>query len=258
MRAGVETGTAPAGSGWIFRWRGLDGPWFPKFAALAVTTIVFGVGLAFVRVQVLPPPTWSENKASIIQLPAGEESRLWRLRADEGGPFPLRFELRQSPALAPLESALLAAQRTPARPHVPQLRRLPLEESVPRVPLASRGEPVFPERRAAGTAAPADPPSPLAPVIYPLAGITAAELPEMLPPLDLPDLEISGGDWRFLIRVAQGGAVAECVSLERPDQPGTTALEQWLRSVRFPAVENRWISIGLGFNPTATDDPDAR
>jgi hypothetical protein len=97
--------------------------------------------------------------------------------------------------------------------------------------------------------------------LYPLAGITPAEMP--------PELPAFGGDvapamaaepWRFLLSLNAAGGVIDCVSLTGGDEPGKEALVSWLRGVSFPPDPDgapRWIALGLGFSNQSADGTHA-
>lgn len=260
MRRPAYHATPATEGGWIFRWKGSDAPTLPKLVAVAITALGFGLLLTLVRIEVMPPPGWAEQRAAVIHLPDGGEGRVWRLRALEDGPSPSRFDPASWHGAAAIEEALLGAARLPAERYVPGLLRLPAESDRSAVPLAREGERVFPERRArpAGpdrpaAAAEARPPTPF---LYPVAGIAAGQMPERLPPLDPVEQAMTGVEWRFLLRLEAGGGVAECVSITRSDPPGATALEQWLRRASFPAsAPEGWVSVGLAFAHGPADHP---
>ncbi len=247
-------------NGWIFRWRGLDGPLAPKVAAVGIAAGVFAAMFAFVRIEVVPPPGWIENKARVIQLDDGPESRLWRTRALEGGPFPPRYEPQAWLGMPAFEEMLLDAGRVEAPPYEPELRKLQLEATPGPVPLRARGERVFPERRPSRPAAVTAETSPLAPSLEPLAGLAADALPTELPPLDALPPDDTARRWRFLLRLGPGGSVTEAVCVSHPGQPAAAILETWFRSIRFPdSAPEGWVAVGLTFVRTAPDDDsDAR
>jgi hypothetical protein len=102
----------------------------------------------------------------------------------------------------------------------------------------------------------------LVPSLYPLSGITPAEMPQELPPFDGPvNPAMAAESWRFLLRLNAAGGVLDCVSLSGGDEAGASALEDWLRRVSFqpePAKPTRWIAVGVGFSNQPADGSDAR
>jgi len=250
-----------AGSGnppWIFRWRGLDGPLVPKIMAVLITAAGFGFFIAFVRVEVVPPPGWIEDKAHLIHLPDGPEGRAWRLLALEEGPSPSRFEPAEWQGALAYKQALQDAMRPPPHPYKPTLLPLPEGSLQPRIPLLREGDPVFPLRK------PDKPPVPalataegLVPLLHPLSGISREHLPEVMPPIPDPTPEMRGVNWEFILRIGPGGSVMDAVSLAGPDAPGAPGLLGWLRSLRFPEdAPQGYVSLRLELTQPVTDEPD--
>lgn len=247
---------------WIFGWRARKTPWFPKLAALAVAGAAFVFLITMVRIPIKTSGKLAAQKASVIYLLDDGEGRALALKAREGGPFPSRFEPSEWQGFAQMEQAALAAARLQARPYVPEMKDLPLEERIPPIQFAARGELFFPKRAVIPRAVPAAPEWTLAPALYPLTGISAEDFPSELPPFEAAvDAAMSSAAWRFLIRLNPDGGVADCVSLERGDDAGAVLLENWLRQVKFaadPARPARWIGVGIGFINQAADGTNAR
>lgn len=249
---------------WIFRWRGLDGTPLRGALALLITSGAFALFAATVRIRVSAPQQWVERKASIIHLPTDGDGGIWALRAQEGGPYPARFDAAAWEKTVGLTSGLIGATRLSAQPYQPKLRDLPPEQPVAAVDLTDRNERVFPKR-----SAPADPVTPPVasvpvPVLHPLSGITSDEIPAILPAFDAAKtgrvLEISGPA-DFLLRLGPEGNVIDCIGL--PERAGGEAISGWLSQVNFgPAVGKKspFIGVSVGFmnQPPPADGPDAR
>lgn len=248
---------------WVFRWSAGKTPLLPKLFSVVFVGAAFAFLVTSVRIRVTALEKSAPRKASVIYLRDDAEGRALTLRAREGGPFPSRFEPSQWEGMAALESAALAALRFQPPQYVPAVADLPPGNWVPQVELAAKGQSFFPKRT---------PPSArpqelamlkLAPLLYPLSGISAATLPEALPPFEAAvDGAMSSASWRFLVRLNPNGGVAECVSLEKGGEPGAPELEAWLHKIHFksdPAKPFRWIAVGIGFtNQPVADGPDAR
>lgn len=239
---------------WVFRWRGLDGTPVRGFLALLITTGLFVLFAATVRIRVSAPQQWIERKASIIHLPSGGDGAIWALRAQEGGPFPSRFDPKAWENTSGLTGKLASALNWTAPAYVPSLRELPARQEADSPPIAQTA-PVFPRR-------PANPPAPLAgprgklgPIIFPLSGTPMSSMPSQLPPFEKEiDAAMSAAAWRFLIRLNPSGGVEECVPLL--DQKGGVEIATWLRGLNFgaeTAKKSPWIGLGVGFTH-ATDD----
>jgi hypothetical protein len=243
---------------WIFRWRGLDGPLFPKLMAVLVTAIGFGFFLAFVRVEVVPPPGWIEDKAKLIHLPEGPEGRAWRMLALEEGPSPSRFEPAEWQGATAYQDALEEAMRPAATPYRPTLLPLPEGSLQRKIPILREEDPVFPphpkEKPTAPTLAAGER---LVATLHPLSGLSRDQLPAALPPV--PDLgdELRGVNWEFILRIGNGGTVVDAISLAGPDAPGARDLTAWLRGLRFPEnAPQGYVTLRLELSHPPADEPD--
>lgn len=242
--------------GWIFPWRPRRESAFPKWFALAVVAALFTLIVTSLRITVVPVTPWSARKASVIQVLDDAVGRDLTLRAREGGPFPSRFEPARWPTLAAIESAALAATRTPPAPYRPALRALPPERAAP-PPLSRPGRVVLPAPPATpgGGQRPAATPVRTMPAILPLSGITAAGLPAELPAFEgTVSPAIAAEPPRFLLRLSPAGEVLDCIPLDANDD--SAALARWLRALRFPRVDRppqRWIAIAVTFTNQPAD-----
>lgn len=244
---------------WVFRWRPLGRPLFPRLFALALVGGGFTFLITSVRVQVDAMEKSTPRKASVIFLGDDTQGRALSLKAQEGGPFPSRFDLSQWGGLALLENSALDAIRFESPAYEPKLEPLPTAEPVAPLAFAAKGERFFPEHPQPPDAIPDSSGLRPAPVLFPLSG---GSLPDSLPPFDAAvDAAMSAASWRFLLRLSPDGAVMECVSLENTDQPGALELEKWLRRVPFPPDRSepfRWIAVGVGFTNQPAHGADPR
>jgi hypothetical protein len=248
---------------WIFNWRRPGNPALSKIFAILVAGGLFALLLNNVRIRVAAPATWAAPKATVIHVSDDAEGRALTQRAREGGPFPSRFLPSEWEGAADLERAAMAAARWTPPPYVPALRDLP-DEAAPPLRLAARGVAVLPKRLPAAPGVPVPVKLRLAPVLYPLSGIGAAEIPRDLPPIDgaAVDAAMIAETWRFLVRLDAAGHVWDCVSLVGGDEADPSAIEKWLRRVTFnpePGKPSRWIAVAIAFsNQPAADGTDAR
>lgn len=247
---------------WVFPWRGRKKTFFSMLVAHVIAGAAFVVLLGTVRVKVVSPKPMVPRKASLIYLTDDAQGRALALQAQEGGPFPSRFEPSQWQGMAALEEEAMAATRQ-AKPYVPQLRELPQETRIAPLELAAKGEPVFPKRQSVARAAPDPAKMKLVPTIFPLSGIPAEAIPSELPPFTgTVNGAVTAASWRFLVRLNAQGGVSECVSLEKGGEAGALELEAWLHGIQFRTTSEtpfRWISVGIGFsNQPAADGTDDR
>jgi hypothetical protein len=248
---------------WIFRWRGLDGSPLRGFIALLITGGLFALFATTVRIRVSAPQQWMEKKASIIHLPADGAGRIWAQRAQEGGPYPARFDVGEWAKSAGLEDSLISSTRLSIGRYEPKLRPLSAREEVLTVPLANKDERVFPKN--VGLTAPEAPPVPSVPVpvLYPRSGITTEELPAILPAFDHVGLKEAAGasaPREFLLELDPNGRVLSCTDVSGND--GAPLIRNWLRKVNFgPAVaeKSQILAVAVGFtNIAVPDGPDPR
>jgi hypothetical protein len=245
---------------WIFRWRGVSEPLFPLLLALVLVAVGFLLVGTTVRLKVRVPEKAVPQKASVIFLNDDAQGRALTLQAQEDGPFPSRFALKQWPGLAEMEAAVMAKSVDLAPPYVPQVPDLPAESELPPLRLAARGVAFFPPRSVLPAVHPLRENVRTTPVLYPLSGITPEALPRDLPVFDaVIDRSMAAATWRFLVRLEATGTVVECVSLEKGGEPGAAELVAWLQQVPFLPDSNkplRWIAVGIRFiNPPLDGSP---
>lgn len=246
----------------VFCWRPAKSQWLPKLIALAFAGVALA-GLMTLRIRVIAPEKSSPRRATVVYLRDDAEGRELSLRAQEGGPFPAKFQLSQWEGLAELENSTMESARFQPEPYVSPIRELPAQNQLQPLELAAKGQSFFPQRAPASADAPAPAKLKLAPALYPLAGVSHETMPLVLPPFDgAVDAEMSSSSWRFLVRLNPDGGVAECVSLvEKVGEARAPELEAWLHRIQFkPELGQpfRWIAVGIGFTNQPADGTDAR
>lgn len=235
----------------LFSWREREKSSFSMVISVVLVGVIFLILLGFVRIRMVMPKPMDPRKASVIYLTSDQEGRALALKAQEGGPFPSRFEPSQWGGMADLEAQALAATRRLDIPYVPKLRELPVDDHTPPIVLAAKGVPVFPKHPRNETLIPGTVPMKLAPVIYPLSGITAEAIPSVLPNYQSNiDSAMTAADWRFLVRLNPDGGVAECVSLGKGGEKDSVELANWLHQIQFQTASEkpfRWVAVAIGF-----------
>lgn len=243
---------------WVFRWKPRRSPWLPKLLAIALVGTFFAI-LMTLQIRVTGPSKMAPRAASVIVLGNDPDSRALKLRADEGGPFPSRFELSQWEGMADLEAKAWQAAEYQPKPYVPTMLELPDANLLRPLELAVKGKSFFPKRVLEDEPLPVERlPTKLQPFLFPLSGITEKDLPADLPEFDAV---AEAADWRFLLKLNPLGAVTECISLETTGEAAPTALEQWIRQLTFKPVAtqtSRWIAVGIQFTNAATHGTVAR
>ena len=247
---------------WFFRWRPRGSPLVPKLIALVAVGAGFVFLITSVRIRVVPPEKVSPRRASVIYLGDDLQGRALSLKAQEGGPFPSRFDLSQWGGLADLEKAAMEITRFQAPVYEPKIDDLPPVNEITPLAIAAKGERYFPKRDLAPAGAQDVPSLRLTPVLYPLSGISKEALPADLPAFEPSvDAEMASGTARFLLRLNPAGGVMECVSLEKGGEKGAQDLEKWLHRIPFKPASghaDRWISVGVGFTNQPADGTDPR
>jgi hypothetical protein len=235
----------------VFLWRERERSYFSALVSVVIVSAAFLFLLGLIRIQVVMPKPITPHKASVIYLTGDQVGHALALKAQEGGPFPSRFIPSQWKGMADLEAQAMEATRRADVSYIPKLRELPTDKSAPPVILATQGVPVFPKHLQSEYSPPDAAPLRLVPMLYPLSGIAPEAIPEKLPAYQGDTASvITSADWRFLMRLNPDGGVAECVSLEKGGENGSTALEKWLRQIRFQTTSTkpfRWVAVGIGF-----------
>jgi len=236
---------------WVFSWKKPPGAPLAKAFAWLIVSAAFAFLLTSVRIHVTPPQPWAAHKAAMIQVTNDEVGRNLTLEAREGGPFPSRYEPSEWHGAAALEESVMESARWSPPAYVSALRDLPVENTTPPVLLARKGETVLPKRIQMEPSTPLATNLKLAPVLSPLSGISASDIPDKLPPfIGAVDPAMTSVPWRFLMCLDYAGSVRECVSLAGGNEAGPSPLELWLRGVSFkpePGKTSRWITIEVGF-----------
>ena len=247
---------------WFFRWRPRGSPLVPKLIALVLVGSGFVFLVTSVRIRVMPPEKASPRRASVIYLGNDLQGRALSLKAQEGGPFPSRFELSQWGGLGELERAAMEAIRFQLPVYQPEIEALPPVNEIKPLLLAAKGERFFPLRPQASEISLEVTPLKLAPVLYPLSGISGDAIPADLPVFEpVVDAEMASGTSRFLLHLNAEGGVVECVSLEKGGEKGAQDLEKWLHRISFKpdsGTASRWIAVGIEFTNQPADGTDAR
>lgn len=246
---------------WIFRWRGSNSSFFPMLLAVTFALIAFALLVTTVRIRVVMPGKSTPRSAAVIHLRDDVEGRALGQLAQEGGPFPSRFEPSQWEGLAGFEKAAMNATRYQPQAYAPKLRDLPEENQLRPLDLATKGESFFPKPPVQVGEIPNSAALKLVPVLYPLSGDSSAMPTGELPPFPAPiDGAMTSAFWRFLVRLGPDGNVAEGVSLEKGGEAGALELASWLHQVSFkpaPGKSARWLAVGIDFTNQPSHGPNA-
>ena len=244
----------------LFAWSRKSDSRLPMLVALMITSAAFAFMLHSLRVDLGSQASTHDDHAALILAGSDAIGIELKRRAREEGPFPLRFDPAGDEAVVRLQQAALDVIRFSPPPYVPTLRPLRETSTIVSPSLAPVGEAEFPRRPLPSIEIPVKSESRPQPMLTPISGISAAEMPRALPEFFA---EIKGkslrDSWRFMIHVDANGRVLDCIALSGGESPATSALGEWLRQVEFqPATHAaaRWFAIDLGIINQAPHAPD--
>jgi len=240
--------------GLAFAWMLPEANGWVAFLAILIAGALAAFLFTSLRVRVVPPPRLIERKAEVILIPSSDAGREWEIRAREAGPFPTRFEPTSWPGFRQWEDAALANLRN-AGARRPELHDWPAEAPAMAMAtqVAMKGQRMLPKVDWKPEPPPIRTGDSRKGWDLELQRLTVLSddawptvLPEFAGELDPAD---AAAPWRFLVQVGPSGRVEQCLMLNASSEPGGSALEQWLRGVRFgpSASKAGWIGVGILF-----------
>lgn len=244
----------------LFAWSRNSDSRLPMLAAFLITSAAFAIMLHSLRVDLGSYALSRDDHAALILAGSDAIGIELKRRAREEGPFPLRFDPAGDDAVVKLQQAALDAIRFSPAPYVPRLRPLRETSTIATPSLAPAGEAVFPRRPLPAIETSVKSESRPQPMLTPISGISAAEMPRAMPEFSA---EIKGkslrDSWRFMIHVDANGRVLDCIALSGGESPATSSLVDWLRRVEFQPgthAADRWFAIDLGIINQSPHAPD--
>lgn len=240
--------------GLLFAWKVPDSSGWASFTALLIVSLLTTALLGAVRVRIVPPPRVIERKASTVLVPEYGEGREWSVRAEEGGPFPAKFNPSESPVVKAIETEWI--DRSLAPRYRPALADF-VESSDTPLTVSPRGERVFPKLGSVTEPKADVRVTPLMPMIRPLSPLPVGVWPEELPYFDgVVTPKMAAASWRFMVEVGERGRVLNSVSLDGATLDGSDEaaassrlIGGWLSQVRFgPSTKPGWIGLEVEFS----------
>lgn len=225
-----------------------------------LVTLAAVVLLGSLRVKIASPQFEMERAGRVLYLAAEGDGAAWAAYAREAGPALCRYEPDSWQGYGLLERELVAATAVPLPPpREPKLRQLPASAPLSGPPLAAIGVPFLPRRPPmVGPPRPA-PAWRTVPSLLPLSPLGKAAMPASLPPLaESVSAETAATEWRYVMRLAPDGRVAECLALSAR-AAGAEQIEAWLKSVVFDpqlAAEGGWFALQVRFINQPDDGTD--
>lgn len=244
----------------IFDWSGTEVHRGWKGAAVLITALGFGFVFSVMNVQFDHRDIASVKSASVLFLPDHEEGRIWRMKAEEEGPFPGRLEI--SGLYDPLDELGAGSLGGDSwNPYAVKMKSLQMDSAVTAHRISTQGQRVFP-RNFKSTEAVKEQPKVevvLSPNLIPYTKESEKWLPTEFPPFRMEmKEEVASAEWRFLLDLRVDGTVMECLSLSGGREEGLAAITAWLKSLRFQKSEEaeRWMGLRIEFLNERSHGPD--
>lgn len=247
----------------VFDWGNSEKRIFDKVVACMVIVMIFTIFFGLVDIRVGSTFKESARSASIIRFESEELAKKWLLIAEEGGPFPGRFEILSS--LPGVDASLDSMSVDPFADggYEVSLRPIIVDSGVTRMELATKGVRVFPEIPSSGRVNQADSISPATgkkqPVLTPYDKAAIAWMPESLPVFNPgEETDTSGSPWRFAVGLRSDGTISDCIALGG-GEAGLEEIRGWLRGVKFGAGEDeRWLGLRVELINRRQDESGTR
>jgi hypothetical protein len=237
----------------IFDWSGAEAHMGWKCVSALVAALGFGLMFSLFNVRFDHKDIAAVKSASVLYLPDHEEGRIWRMKAEEEGPFPGGLQI--SGMYDPLEKlgVGLLDDGESWNPYVLTMKPLETESSIAMDRISVQGQRVYPRNFKSSDTVEVHPKtgSVLSPVLLPYNKEAEAWLPSEYPPLEVEVKDAMASEERiFVLNLAADGKVKECLSLTGGLEAGSTALTAWLKGLIFRKSEEpeRWLGLRIEFS----------
>lgn len=238
----------------VFQWQVSESHSGYKIIASLLVVIIFTVIFAVVDVRLDRTRVPNLESATVLHFGNDDIGRVWRQRAEEGGPFPGRLEINGSAGLPGLYQGIDSDGISGWSGYEVPLRGFQTDvESLSEVFL-QKGQRYFPERVVISvgdlTKLQVAAKAVRRPILTPFDSDALEWMPEELPEFDM---EVEAGmlvsaSWRFMLRLRPDGSVDQCVSLSGGADAGLLETGDWLRGLHFkPGDGERWLGLRVEF-----------
>lgn len=238
----------------VFRWEVSENHSGYKIIASLLVVTIFTIIFGIVDVRLDRAYVPNLESATVLQFRSDDIGRVWRQRAEEGGPFPGRLEINGSVGMAGLYEAINSEAVSGWNGYQVPLREFQSNVGLRSGVLSQKGRRYFPERVVMPGGVPAKVPvaskAVRRPILTPFDSDALDWMPEKLPEFGM---EVDGGmlvsaSWRFMLRLRPDGTVDHCVSLSGGAEAGLMEMAGWLRGLRFkPGEGERWLGLRVEF-----------
>ncbi|MES2983172.1 MAG: hypothetical protein V4727_12740 [Verrucomicrobiota bacterium] len=233
-----------------------------KGASVLVAALGFGFVFSVISVQFDHRDIASVKSASVLFLPDHEEGRIWRMKAEEEGPFPGRLEI--SGLHDPLDELVAGSLKDDSwNPYAITMKSLQMDSVVTAHRISTQGQRVFPRNFKSTETVKEQPKAEvvLSPNLIPYTKESERWLPTTFPPFRMEvEEEVAPAAWRFLLNLRADGTVMECLSLSGGREEGLATITAWVKSLRFQEAEEaeRWMGLRLEFLNERSHGPDPK
>lgn len=218
---------------------------------MLIAVLGFGFVFSVFSVQFDFREVSSVKSASVLFFPDDEAGRIWRMKAEEEGPFPGRLEI--SGLVDPLNElggSLLTEDSW--NNYAVTMRSLQMDSTIPDHRISTQGQRVFPRNFKSAGVVKERPKTEveLSPKLVPYTKESEAWLPTEFPPFRMEmKEEVASAEWRFVLNLRADGTVVECLSLSGGHEEGLAAMATWLKGLRFQEAEaeERWLGLRIEF-----------
>lgn len=241
--------------GLVFQWRLPVGNSMSFCTAILVVVLITAGLAASVRVRIGggAVPRHAERRGTLIVVPPGPEWDSLRTMAADAGPFPVRKDPTQDPAVAELIRQGMAAASPPGYLYQPQYQAVDLAIPNPAAETAEKLSPgVLPPLPEMDAPVPADPAA-QAPGLVPL--VLAAHGPRAVAPEGAPPAGALLGN-RYLLFYDAEGRVTRITAVfsaaaDPANQAAPAAIEAWLRRTLIEGGEKSGGCVAVEISSTS-------
>lgn len=232
----------------IFDWSDKEDHRGWKGAAVLIVSLGFGFLLSVLHVGFDFKEVTSVKSASVLYLPDHDEGRIWRIKAEEEGPFPGRLEISGMDDPFERFGSGVPSEDDSWNPYKTSMRPLEMDSVKSMNRISVQGQRYLPkiykstdehkEQQKAEVV--------LKPLLIPYTKESEKWLPTEFPPFRMEmKEEMDTTEWRFVLNLSADGKVRECLSLRGGEEIGLAEITEWLRGLRFQEVadEERWMGL---------------
>lgn len=236
----------------VFSWRKSESHAGYKVVGYVIVACLFTFFFVTMNVHMKPLGTPAMNGASVLHFTDDELGRLWRLRAEEEGPFPGQLVTNEDGKSLVWRDILGMGEDQNLTGNAISLLQYQADADGYGDTLGSKGQRFFPIRespdhkietlRQAGNAK-------RIPILTPYSREAMGWMPAELPEFDVAvKADPSAASWRFVLNLREDGSVVECVALSGGDDAVVKEMTGWLSRLRFKEGQGeRWLGMRVEF-----------